>query len=72
MRFVLSILGTEVIALELGGTESEDASKPDGPEQRFGFHGGSGGHVERGDGYDELPGLTADLALRAPSSDRIR
>lgn len=69
MRFVLRILGTEVIALELGEAESDDESTPSGPERRFGFHGGSGGHVERSDTWEEG---AAEVAHRAPSPERDR
>lgn len=57
MRFVLRVLGTEILAVELDGQGGEDEGS--GPERTFGFHGGSGGNVERADGYDELPGTTA-------------
>lgn len=57
MRFVLRILGTEILAVELDGQGGEDGES--GPERTFGFHGGSGGNVERADEYDELPGTTA-------------
>lgn len=63
MRFVLRILGTEVIAVELGEAESDDESTPSAPERRFGFHGGSGGHVERSDTWEEG---AAEVAHRAP------
>lgn len=62
MRFALRILGTEVLAVELGGEPDDDAT-PSGPEQRFGFHGGSGGNVERFEHYEER---AAEVALRAP------
>lgn len=69
MRFVLRILGTEVLAVELGDAESDDETTPSGPEQRFGFHGGSGGNVERSEQYEEG---AAELALRAPPSELRR
>lgn len=58
MRFVLRILGTEVFALELDGSSGDDDSEESGAERTFGFHGGSGGHAERADEYEELPGVT--------------
>lgn len=58
MKFVLRILGAEVLALEVGG-EAGDDGEESGPERTFGFHGGSGGNAERADDYDELPGTTA-------------
>jgi hypothetical protein len=58
MRFALRILGTEVLSVELDGASDDDTDES-GPERSFGFHGGSGGHAERADEYEELPGVTA-------------
>lgn len=68
MKLVLRIFGTEVLAVEIGDESGDDAEKPE-PERTFGFHGGSGGNMERSDGYDER---AAELALRAPSPERRR